>query len=154
MNKRHFLKSGLGLAGLGLLNPVASLQSLASNPAIALPKLLYAYNAMEPFIDARTMEIHYTKHHGAYVEKLNAELSKGNFTFSSVEELLSSYSDKNIAIRNQGGGHWNHSLFWKCLTTPAASKMSMEMEMHLITHFESEEAFRAQLQLAAMDRFV
>ena len=153
MNKRHFLKSGLGLASLGLLNPVASLQSLAANPAIVLPKLPYAYNALEPFIDSRTMEIHYTKHHGSYVEKLNTELTKGNFSFNSIEELLAFYSDKNSTIRNQGGGHWNHSLFWKCLTTPSVSKMSVDMEMHLITHFESVEAFRAQFQLAALDRF-
>lgn len=153
MNKRHFLKAGLGMAGLSLLDPLQSVESFAASPLVELPKLPYAFNALEPFIDARTMEIHYTRHHGAYVEKLNAELTKGSFQFGSTEELLVKYADKNLTIRNQGGGHWNHSLFWRCLTSPEKSRMSTEMAMHLITHFNSEEVFRAQFQEAALSWF-
>lgn len=153
MNKRHFLKTGLSLAGLSLLDPLQTVQSLAAPVKFELPKLPYGFDALEPHIDARTMEIHYTKHHGGYVEKLNAELEKNPVSHSSLEDLLVRYADKNTTIRNQGGGHWNHSLFWQCLTTPDKAKMSVDMQMHIITHFNSEEAFRVQFQKAAQDWF-
>ena len=89
-----------------------------------LPQLPYAYDALEPFIDARTMEIHHAKHHKAYVDKLNATLEKyPDLREKSVEELLKNLShvpeDIRGAVRNHGGGHYNHSLFWNWLAPPA-----------------------------------
>ena len=82
-----------------------------------LPKLLYAYDALEPYIDARTMEIHYAKHHQAYVNKLNEALAKhSELEVKTIEELLKDLEavpeDVRMAVRNHGGGHYNHSLFW------------------------------------------
>src|SRR3989344_4972846 len=88
-----------------------------------LPKLLYRFDALEPYIDARTMELHYAKHHQTYVTKLNEALAKHpEFEKSSLMELLASPDsvpeDIRGAVRNHGGGHWNHSFFWKTLTSP------------------------------------
>ena len=100
-----------------------------------LPKLPYAYDALEPFIDARTMEIHHTKHHQAYVNKLNealakhpafAEASVGEPELKILEGLLANLEavpeDIRTAVRNHGGGHYNHSLFWKMMRPPASAK--------------------------------
>ena len=84
-----------------------------------LPDLPYAYDALEPHIDARTMEIHHTKHHNAYVTKVNAALEGTGLDSKSIEELISDLSavpdDKRGAVRNNGGGHANHSLFWSVM---------------------------------------
>jgi len=153
MKKRDFLKSGLGLAGLSLINPAQSIQTLAAVEPFVLPKLPYSYADLEPMIDARTMEIHHTKHHGAYVEKLNAELAKGKFEYKNLEDLLAKYSGENKTIRNNGGGHFNHSLMWKTLTKPGTSKMPADLEIEIITHFDSVEGFMVNLQKTAVDRF-
>ncbi len=89
-----------------------------------LPKLSYDYSALEPYIDARTMEIHYSKHHQAYVDKLNAALEKyPALQEKSVEELLKDLNsipeDIRTAVRNHGGGHFNHSIFWRTMSPPA-----------------------------------
>src|SRR6185437_8676310 len=90
--------------------------------AYELPKLPYDFDALEPHIDAKTMEIHYTKHHQAYVDKLNAALEKySDLQTRPVEELLRNLNDLNVsesdraALRNHGGGHLNHSLFWQIM---------------------------------------
>ncbi len=99
---------------------------------LSLPKLLYSYDSLEPHIDARTMEIHYTKHHQGYVDKLNAALEKYpslvNGMGKSEMEILESFlkdlnsvpDDIRSAVRNQGGGHYNHSLFWKMMAPASA----------------------------------
>lgn len=153
MDKRTFIKSSLGLAGLSLLNPLESVKAFADPAPFVLPKLGFGYSDMEPKMDARTMEIHYTKHHAAYVEKLNEELKKGGFKYNSLDELIGKYAGENKAIRNQGGGHWNHSFMWKGLTKPGTSKMSNDLKIDLITAFDSLEAFNVQLTMAAMSRF-
>jgi len=153
MKKREFLKSGLGIAGLSLLNPVQSLKSLAAVPPFELPKLGYAYADLEPMIDARTMEIHHSKHHAAYIEKLNAEVAKGTFEYKSLEDLIIKYSGENKVIRNHGGGHINHSLLWRTLTKPNTSKMPTSLEMEIIMNFESMEGFKVNFLKTAEDRF-
>jgi Fe-Mn family superoxide dismutase len=155
MNKREFLKSGLGIAGLSLLKPEESLASLAGITAFELPKLPFAYADLEPHIDARTMELHYTKHHGSYVEKLNAELAKGKFEYTDLQDLLVKYAHKNTVIRNHGGGHFNHSLFWRTLAKPPAGghKIPIDLEIELIMAFEAIGDFKVYFQKAAMDRF-
>ncbi|MDP3999280.1 MAG: superoxide dismutase [bacterium] len=92
-----------------------------------LPKLLYSYDALEPFIDARTMEIHHAKHHQAYVDKLNMALEKyPELQEKSLEELLVNLDaipqEIRTAVRNHGGGHFNHSFFWRTLCSPALSQ--------------------------------
>jgi len=153
MDKRSFIKTGLGIAGLSLVNPVQSLQTLAAVSPFELPKLPFAYNALEPALDARTMEIHHSKHHAAYVEKLNAELANGKISYSSLEDLLQNHAHLNKAIRNQGGGHYNHSLLWRTLTMPNSSKMPEDLEMEIIKHFESVEGFKVKLKQIAQSQF-
>lgn len=125
-NRRDFLKKGslLGLAGLtsklvsnNQLEAIESLgkQCLTSDPFI-LPKLPYAFDALEPYIDKQTMEIHYTKHHQGYVNKLN-EIKSTNIDYMSDDATKCTHIDKSTlpAVRNNLGGHYNHSLFWMLL---------------------------------------
>lgn len=153
MDKRRFLKSSLGLAGLSLVNPLESMESLAQVPLFELPKLGFAYADLEPKIDARTVELHYSKHHAGYVEKLNEEVKKGGFQYTSLEDLLAKYAHQNKTIRNQGGGHWNHSFMWKMLTRPGKVKMSNDLKIDLITAFDSMEGFLVQMTMAGLERF-
>ncbi|MDQ5901405.1 MAG: superoxide dismutase, Fe-Mn family [Patescibacteria group bacterium] len=81
-----------------------------------LPKLKYEYDALEPFIDAKTIEIHHTKHHGGYVDKLNRAIEGTELEQKSIEEILSSVSGLERVVRNNAGGHWNHSFFWEILS--------------------------------------
>ncbi len=81
-----------------------------------LPKLKYEYGALEPFIDVKTMEIHHTKHHAVYVDKLNKAIERTGWVEKSIEEILSSVSGLEIVVRNNAGGHWNHSFFWEILS--------------------------------------
>ena len=80
-----------------------------------LPKLPYAYNALEPYIDARTMEIHYTKHHNAYTTNLNTALAPAGVEGKTIEEILTSLDMNNAALRNNAGGFYNHNLFWEVM---------------------------------------
>lgn len=77
-----------------------------------LPKLPYAYNALEPHIDARTMEIHHSKHHAGYTNNLNNAIAGTNLEGKSIEEIIDGLDMNNMAVRNNGGGFYNHSLFW------------------------------------------
>ena len=113
----------------------------------ALPKLPYDYNALEPHIDAKTMEIHHTKHHQTYVDKLNAALSGTEWEKLAVEELLERIKevpeDKRTAVRNHGGGHANHSLFWTILS-PKPTSPSAAMEKALSDVFGSVQDFKSK----------
>ena len=122
-----------------------------------LPDLPYAFNALEPYIDARTMEIHHDKHHGGYVSKLNDALSKHpNLAEKPLEELLSDLSavpeDIRTAVRNNGGGHFNHSLFWKVLG-PGGGSPEGDLKAALESTFGSLEAFKESFSTAAATRF-
>ncbi len=95
-----------------------------------LPQLPYGYDALEPYIDAKTMEIHHTKHHQAYINNLNAALEKHpELQDKSLEDLIRGLSqvpeDIRTAVRNNAGGHYNHSLFWKWMATPSSAKASV-----------------------------
>jgi len=83
--------------------------------AFTLPKLGYAYDALEPHIDARTMEIHHTKHHNGYTNKLNAAIEGTDLAEESIEDILQNLDTSNTGLRNNGGGYWNHKLFWEIL---------------------------------------
>jgi len=125
--------------------------------AHSLPKLPYAYTALEPMIDAQTMEIHYTKHHQAYIDKLNAAIAGTEWENLSVEDLLRRFNevpdDKKTAVRNHGGGHANHSLFWTLLTTPNTTQPSGDLEKALIDTFGSIQDFKVKFSEKATLQF-
>lgn len=117
-----------------------------------LPELPYAYDALEPVIDAATMEIHHSKHHAGYVDKLNGLLEEHQVADMSIEELLASISAYPTGIRNNAGGHYNHAMFWESLT-PGGSDIPAELEAMLGESFGSVEAFKEQFNAAALGRF-
>jgi len=121
--------------------------------AFELPKLGYAYTALEPHIDARTMEIHHTKHHQAYVTNLNNALADGEWAKKSIDEILANISKLPVAVRNNGGGHYNHSLFWQVIGPNAGGLPTGDLLEALNRNFESFEKFRDAFTTAAMTRF-
>lgn len=123
-----------------------------------LPELEYSYDALEPYIDARTMEIHHTKHHGGYVSKTNAALEKyPELQKKSIEELLSDLhsipEDIRTAIRNNGGGHYNHSLFWKIMGPNGGGNPVGEIADAINSTFGSFDNFKETFSNAAASRF-
>lgn len=122
-----------------------------------LPKLHYAYDALEPVIDAKTMEIHYTKHHNAYVTGLNTALAKHPTLSLTLTEMLTDLTrvpeDIRTAVRNNGGGHYNHTLFWEVMT-PGGANMPKGKLLEAINHaFGSFDNFKDQFSTAAKTRF-
>jgi Fe-Mn family superoxide dismutase len=118
-----------------------------------LAPLPYAYNALEPYIDAQTMEIHHSKHHAAYVAKFNAALESSGIEATSIKELLSGASKLSPAIRNNGGGHLNHTLFWSIMGPNKGGKPSGELADAINSAFGSFEAFKQKFSDAAANRF-
>jgi Fe-Mn family superoxide dismutase len=122
-----------------------------------LPKLEYAYNALEPFIDARTMEIHYTKHHQAYITNLNAALEKHPELNLSLHEMLSDLNkvpqDIRGAVQNNGGGHFNHSFFWTLLKVNNGATPQGKLLEAIMKAFGSFDAFKEAFSNAAKTRF-
>ncbi|RPJ29502.1 MAG: superoxide dismutase [Chloroflexi bacterium] len=123
-----------------------------------LPKLPYAVDALEPYIDAQTMSIHHTKHHQAYITNLNAALEKHpELANKSLEDLLSNLNtvpeDIRMAVRNHGGGTWNHNMFWEIMAPKAAGTPSAELLKALEAAFGSFDAFKAEFEKAAIGRF-
>lgn len=121
--------------------------------AFKLPKLDYAYNALEPNIDALTMEIHHTKHHAAYTNNLNAALEGTPNAGKSIEELLAGISKLSVAIRNNGGGYYNHNLFWKVIGPNGGGKPSGDLLAAIEKNFGSFDAFKEEFAKAAATRF-
>lgn len=121
--------------------------------AFELPKLDYDYAALEPHIDARTMEIHHTKHHQGYVTNLNNAISGSEWENKSLEEILSNISKLSVAIRNNGGGHYNHSLFWKIMAPNAGGMPGGSLLEAINRSFGSFEQFKERFTTAAMTRF-
>ncbi|MAT15292.1 MAG: superoxide dismutase [Planctomyces sp.] len=125
--------------------------------AYSLPKLPYAYDALEPHIDARTMEIHHTKHHQAYIDKANAALEGTPLADKPVDEVLADLSavpeDKRGAVRNNGGGHSNHSLFWTILSPNGGGEPGGELGDAIKSTFGSFDDFKKKFGDAAATRF-
>lgn len=116
-----------------------------------LPKLGYAYDALEPTIDAKTMEIHHTKHHQAYIDNLNNAIKGTDLEGKSIEEICQAGTDKP-AVRNNGGGHFNHTLFWEILT-PGGSKAPVGNVKAAIETYGGFEKFKTDFSDAAKTRF-
>lgn len=124
--------------------------------AFELPALPYAFDALEPHFDARTMEIHHDKHHAGYTNKLNAALEGTDLAGKSIEEILGNLdavpADKQTAVRNNGGGFANHSLFWQILS-PAGGEASDALKSAIDSAFGSMDAFKEAFSTAAKTRF-
>lgn len=118
-----------------------------------LPKLPYGYDALEPYIDKMTMEIHYTKHHNAYVTNLNNAITGTELEKQSLEELLGTISKAPAAVRNNGGGHYNHSLFWTIMKQGGGGKPSGKLADAISAGFTTFDEFKAKFTTAAATRF-
>lgn len=125
-------------------------QTSATQGDFTLPKLAYSYDALEPYFDAATMEIHHTRHHQAYVTNLNKALEGQKK--ASLDEIVKNISKYSVAVRNNGGGHWNHSFFWEILgsgkTAPSAALLAKINE-----DFGSLDNLKAEFKKAATSRF-
>lgn len=121
--------------------------------AFTLPELGYAYNALEPNIDARTMEIHHTKHHNGYTTKLNAAIEGTDLDGKSIEDILTNLDMNNSAVRNNGGGFYNHSLFWQVMNPNNKGRLSGALKDAIDRDFGSFEAFKDAFAKAAGTRF-
>jgi len=120
--------------------------------AFTLPQLPYAYDALEPHIDAKTMEIHYTKHHQAYVNNLNKAIEGTEHADKSLEELVKNAGSISPAVRNNGGGHWNHSFFWTILS-PKGGQPTGDLAAAIDSAFGSLDALKEKFNAAGGARF-
>ena len=120
--------------------------------AFELPQLPYNYDALEPHIDARTMEIHHSKHHQAYITNLNAAIAGTDLEGKTIEEIMLLCKDKP-AVRNNGGGFWNHNLFWEIMAPNKGGQPSGELADAINTTFGSFECFKDEFAKAGATRF-
>jgi Fe-Mn family superoxide dismutase len=121
--------------------------------AFELPQLPYAYDALEPHIDARTMEIHHSKHHNAYTTNLNAAIAGTDLEGKSIEDILHNLDMNNAAVRNNGGGFYNHNLFWNIMAPNAGGKPTGELAAAIDSAFGTFEEFKVQFAKAGATRF-
>jgi Fe-Mn family superoxide dismutase len=162
MNRRNFIYS-LGLVSIA--GAVGKIESAEKNLKLLtksrsekmskfeLPALPYAKDALEPYIDEMTMEIHHGKHHGGYVSKLNAAVEGTEMEGKSLEELLMNISNYPTAVRNNGGGHYNHSLFWRVMGPNKGGEPKGELADAITSDFGSFEEFKSKFSNAAATRF-
>ena len=120
--------------------------------AFELPELGYAYDALEPHMDARTMEIHHSKHHAGYTAKLNDAIAGTEMEGKSIEELLANHSD-HAAIRNNGGGYYNHCLFWEVMSPTGGGAPTGELAVAIDAAFGSLDGLKEKFNAAAATRF-
>jgi len=118
-----------------------------------LPSLSYAYAALEPHVDARTMEIHHTKHHQAYVTNLNSAINGTASEGKSLDALMTEMSKHPMAVRNNGGGHYNHTLFWEIMGPNSSGQPAGELADAINTAFGSFDKFKEDFSKAGMTRF-
>uniref|UniRef100_UPI00404B6257 superoxide dismutase n=1 Tax=Gelidibacter sp. TaxID=2018083 RepID=UPI00404B6257 len=121
--------------------------------AFELPKLKYAYDALEPHIDARTMEIHHSKHHQGYTNNLNAAIDGTDLQGKTIENILLNIDLDNKAVRNNGGGFYNHSLFWDVINPEGKGRLSGELKDAIEAEFKSFDAFKEAFSKAAATQF-
>ena len=121
--------------------------------AFELPQLPYAYDALEPHIDARTMEIHYTKHHNAYTTNLNAAIAGTDLEGKTIENILINLDKSNAAVRNNGGGFYNHNLFWTVMTPNGGGLPTGDLLAAIESSFGTFEEFKAKFAKAGATQF-
>ena len=158
MKKRTFIKTSSILVAASAVAPFAACKGDVAGPSKAvsgftLPALPYAFDALAPNIDALTMEIHHDKHHAGYVNKLNAAIDGTKFSGQVIEDILSGLTPSDTAVRNNGGGHYNHSLFWSVMSPSGGGLPSGKIADALNAEFDSFEAFKKSFSDAASGRF-
>ena len=121
--------------------------------AFELPQLNYSYDALEPHIDARTMEIHHSKHHNGYTNNLNAAIAGTELETKSIESILENLDMENKVVRNNGGGFYNHSLFWSIMNPQGKKELSGELKESILQAFGSFENFKSAFSKAAATQF-
>lgn len=157
MKKRTFLKL-TGIAGAGALAGCSPLKSMAGVASIGsypyqLPPLAYGFADLEPHIDAMTMEIHHDRHHQGYIKNLNAALEPAlNLQSLSLEKLLATIKPEDSALRNNGGGHWNHTMFWQWLS-PKKTMPGEKLMSAITREWGTMEAFQKEFGKAASGQF-
>ncbi len=158
MHRRKFILSLAALPVIASANKVYSSFNKNNNERktimgkFELPALPYAYDALEPYIDKMTMEIHYTKHHNAYVTNLNKAVDGTELAGKSLEELLKNISKLPAAVRNNGGGHFNHSFFWKLMKKSGGTPKG-ELATAINSTFGSVDDLKKKFNEAALGRF-
>ena len=140
----------IGMAVLGLAATAASGQGA---PALVFEPLPYAYDALEPYIDAKTMEIHYGKHHQAYFNNLTKAVAGTELEGQPLEALFAKMGQLPPVVRNNGGGHWNHTFFWKSMAPQAGGAPDGELGAAIAKAFGSFDEFKKQFEAAAVGRF-
>jgi superoxide dismutase, Fe-Mn family len=156
MKRRDFLATSLAVGSSLLVEPRRALAE-TSDQAYELPKLPYGYDALEPHIDARTMEIHYSKHHAGYVSKLNAAVAGTEWARKSPEELVA-HLDRlpesiRTVVRNNGGGHVNHTLFWSVMSADGGGRPQGGLAKAIDHHLGGFDTFAEQFSNAAAGQF-
>lgn len=141
-----------GLIGMAVLG-LAATASGQGVPALVFEPLPYAYDALEPYIDARTMEIHYSKHHQAYFNNLTKAVAGTELEGQALESLFPKISQLPAVVRNNGGGHWNHTFFWKSMAPKAGGEPSGALRAAIDKDFGSFDEFKKQFEAAAVGRF-
>ena len=121
--------------------------------AFELPKLNYSFDALEPYIDAKTMEIHYGKHHNGYTNNLNNAISGTELESKTIQEILKNLDLDNMALRNNAGGYFNHNLFWEIMGPNCGGNPSGEISEAINSNFNSFENFKEEFKKAAATRF-
>ncbi len=163
-DRRQFIKSSLALSvGAAVLPAIAPFRAEASSKeksaAKAAPfqfaqvKLPHAYNALEPHIDALTMEIHYTKHHTAYIKNVNEAIAAEQLNFKDEQDFFAHASTLSAKARNNGGGAWNHNFFWESMQGGGASAPSGKLKAAIEKTFGSFDQFKQQFAQASLGRF-
>ncbi len=162
MKRRNFLTALGVLSAAATVKPVSNaietinqlnpIRSKSTMSKFELPKLPYGYDALEPVIDKMTMEIHHTKHHQAYVTNLNNAVTGTEMEGKSLEELMANISKYPMAVRNNGGGHYNHSLFWNLMKQGGSTPSGALLEA-INSTFNSVDEFKEKFNAAAMTRF-
>ena len=157
-SRRSFLKKS-ALVTMGVLAvskiPASVLNTIAGDdkPQFELPKLGYEYNALEPYIDTKTMEIHHSKHHQGYVDKLNKALADAKVNGVTLEELVKNVSKYSTAVRNNAGGHWNHCFFWKQMEKQISVMEKLALNEAINAQFGSANTFTTKFTDAAKSAF-
>ena len=151
MKKRDFLKASALLGLAGLVQPHTLFA--APKEVFALPALPYGFDALEPHIDKQTMEIHHGKHHKAYVDNLNKAITGTPMEKMSLFEIMKTVSKQPVAVRNNGGGHYNHSMFWTILAPANTDKPTGELAAAIDKKFGSLDKLKEEFNKAAATRF-
>lgn len=153
MKKRQFVKTGIiAIVGNALISNQLFAQPMPPNTFV-LPILPYGYDALEPFVDKATMEIHYTKHHQAYVTNLNKAIEGTELQKLSIDDICKNISKYPMQVRNNGGGHYNHSLFWSQLKKNETGKPMGKLSAAIDNKFGSFGEFKDEFAKAAVSRF-